>query len=75
MHFISDLAEKHEPRQSWMIAGVFQDKTPLLRALSPLRESPAVKAGLIRVYVIVNNYRTNFDDFREVYLFGSQVDR
>ena len=26
-------------------------------------------------YVIVNNYRTNFDDFREVYLFGSQVDR
>ena len=26
-------------------------------------------------YVIVNNYRTNFDDFWEVYLFGSQVDR
>ena len=27
-------------------------------------------AGLIRVYVTVNNYRTNFDDFRDVYLFG-----
>ena len=27
------------------------------------------------LYVIVNNYRTNFDGFREVYLFGSQVDR
>ena len=25
-------------------------------------------------YVIVNNYRTNFDDFRAVYLFGNQVD-
>ena len=25
-------------------------------------------------YVTVNNYRTNFDDFREVYLFGSHVD-
>ena len=25
-------------------------------------------------YVIVNNYRTNFEDFREVYLFGIQVD-
>ena len=40
----------------------------------PARESPA-EAGLNRVYVIVNNYRTNFDDFWEVYLFGSQVDR
>ena len=30
----------------------------------------AVKAGLIRVYVTVNNYRTNFDDFSDVYLFG-----
>ena len=25
-------------------------------------------------YVIVNNYRTNFDDFREVYLLGTQLD-
>ena len=24
--------------------------------------------------MIVNNYRTNFDDFREVYLIGIQVD-
>ena len=40
----------------------------------PERESPAVKAGLIRVYVIVNNYRTNYDDFRELYLFGNQID-
>ena len=39
----------------------------------PERESPA-EAGLIRVYVIVNNYRTNFDDFWEVYLFGIQAD-
>lgn len=40
----------------------------------PVRENPAVKAGLFRVYVIINNYRTNFDDFCEVYLFGIQVD-
>ena len=40
----------------------------------PERENPAVKAGLFRVYGIVNNYRTNFDVFREVYLFGIQVD-
>ena len=39
----------------------------------PERESPAVMAGLIRVYVIVNNYRTNFDDFWGLYLFGIQV--
>ena len=26
------------------------------------------------LYVIVNNYRTNFDDFREVYLLGIQLD-
>ena len=39
----------------------------------PVRESPA-EAGLNRVYVIVNNYRTNFDDFREVYLLGIQLD-
>jgi hypothetical protein len=38
----------------------------------PVRESPA-EAGLIRVYVIVNNYRTNYDDFREVYLLGNQL--
>ena len=29
----------------------------------------------VPLYGIVDNYRTNFDDFREVYLFGSQVDR
>ena len=38
------------------------------------RENPAVKAGLFRVYVTVNNYRTNFDDFLDMYLFGIQVD-
>ena len=26
------------------------------------------------VYVTVNNYRTNFDDFLDMYLFGIQVD-
>ena len=31
-------------------------------------------AGLFRVYVIVNNYRTNFEEFRELYLLGIQVD-
>ena len=31
-------------------------------------------AGLIRVYGVINNYRTNFDDYREMYLFGIQVD-
>ena len=36
------------------------------------RENPAVKAGLFRVYGVVNNYRTNFDDFKEVYLLGIQ---
>ena len=30
-------------------------------------------AGLIRVYVIVNNYRTNSDDFQEVYLLGTST--
>ena len=25
-------------------------------------------------YVTVNNYRTNFDDFTDVYLLGIQVD-
>ena len=38
------------------------------------RENPAVKAGLFRVYGQWDNYRTNFDDFREMYLFGNQVD-
>ena len=42
--------------------------------LSGGRESPAVKAGLIRVYGQWDNYRTNFDDFREMYLFGFQLD-
>ena len=31
-------------------------------------------AGLHNVYVIVNNYRTIFDDFRKVYLLGIQLD-
>ena len=35
---------------------------------------PAIEPGRVS-YVIVNNYRTNFDDFCEVYLFGIQVDR
>ena len=39
----------------------------------PACESPAVKAGLFRVYVIVDNYRTNLDDYREVYLLGIQM--
>ena len=26
------------------------------------------------LYVIVNNYRTNYDDFRKVYLLGNQLD-
>ena len=38
------------------------------------RENPAVKAGLFRVYGQWDNYRTNFDDFRDVYLLGIQVD-
>ena len=25
-------------------------------------------------YGVVNNYRTNFDDFQEVYLLGIQLD-
>ena len=29
-------------------------------------------AGLIRVYGQWDNYRTSFDDFQEVYLFGIQ---
>ena len=40
----------------------------------PVRENPAVKAGLFRVYVTVNNYRTNYDDYLDVYLFGIQSD-
>ena len=38
------------------------------------RENPAVKAGLFRVYGQWDNYRTNFDDFRDVYLLGIQAD-
>ena len=26
------------------------------------------------LYGVVNNYRTNFDDFQEVYLLGIQLD-
>ena len=35
---------------------------------------PGRMAGLFRVYGIVNNYRTNYDDFRKVYLLGVQLD-
>ena len=45
------------------------------RAPSNTRESPAVKAGLIRVYGVVNLYLTFLDDLFEVYLIGIQVDR
>jgi len=31
-------------------------------------------AGLFRVYGQWDNYRTNFDDFRDVYLLGIQAD-
>ena len=40
----------------------------------PKHENPAVKAGLFRVYGQWDNYRTNFDDFRDVYLLGIQAD-
>ena len=40
----------------------------------PERENPAVKAGMFRVYGQWDNYRTNFDDFLGLYLFGIQVD-
>ena len=40
----------------------------------PVRENPAVKAGLFRVYGQWDNYRTNFEDFLELYLLGIQVD-
>ncbi len=38
------------------------------------RENPAVKAGLFRVYGQWDNYRTNLEDFLELYLLGIQVD-
>ena len=38
------------------------------------RENPAVKAGLFRVYGQWDNYRTNYDDFLEMYLLGIQID-
>ena len=44
------------------------------RAPSNTRESPAVMAGLIRVYGQRDNYRTSYDEFQDVYLFGIQVD-
>ena len=40
----------------------------------PERESPAVKAGLVRVYGVVNLYLTFLEDLFEVYLVGIQVD-
>ena len=39
----------------------------------PERKSPAT-AGLIRVYGQWDDYRTIFDDFREAYLLGIQLD-
>ena len=38
------------------------------------RENPAVKAGMFRVYGQWDNYRTNYDDFLEMYLLGIQID-
>ena len=32
------------------------------------------KGRAVRVYGVVNNYRTNFDDFRNVYQLGIQLD-
>ena len=49
------------------------DPGKLIPGLSPNAKT-RLEAGLFRVYVIVNNYRTNFDDFREVYLLGIQLD-
>ena len=40
----------------------------------PVRENPAVKAGLFRVYGQWDNYRTNYDDYLDLYLFGIQLD-
>ena len=40
----------------------------------PVCESPAVKAGLICVYGVVNLYLTILEDLFKVYLIGIQVD-
>ena len=50
----------------------FQTSLTWTKSWQPERENPAGSRA-IRVYVIVNNYRTNFDDFREVYLLGNQL--
>lgn len=49
----------------------------IFRKISKVYESEkgTTSEEVVPLCVIVNNYRTNFDDFREVYLFGSQVDR
>ena len=39
----------------------------------PVRNKPALEGGR-PAYVIVNNYRTNYDVFQEVYLLGIQLD-
>ena len=37
------------------------------------RENPAVKAGLIRVYGVVNSYLTFLEDMKRTYLLGIQA--
>ena len=56
-------------RKCWFQTSLTWPKTP-----QPERENPAVKAGLFRVYGQWDNYRTSFDDYREVYLLGIQLD-
>ena len=39
----------------------------------PVRENPAVKAGLIRVYGVVNLYLTFLEEVERMYLIGIQA--
>ena len=40
----------------------------------PVRENPAVKAGLIRVYGVVNLYLTFLEGLTTLYYVGIQLD-
>ena len=40
----------------------------------PERESPAVKAGLVRVYGVVNLYLTFLEELSVLYFIGIQLD-
>ena len=40
----------------------------------PVRENPAVKAGLFRVYGVVNLYLTFLEDLSVLYFIGIQLD-